>query len=406
MLALQLAEAFLSAVSLLLVCRFFYNERLKTVNAVLYIVLSAVTLTAVLHISGVSQNTECVLAMLICTLFCAVTRISGLHRILYSAVGASMLMYSGCFLCKAAGIKPELLLSSSFCIVASAVMAFVSARLQGKKEKLSAVTKIVLPAFVLAFSAAAFSDKIPSSLQCVFISVTFLLAACFVKSFIDLEESNRQKEYRLEQYQDNLSQMYDMMRVFRHNFRNLVIGVKGCLKEQNYEEMNELLGGVEAELADANIKQQMAVVSQLEDASVKWLLIAKLSAAQKYGINTSLVISKQIGFGRLKKNEFNAILGNLLDNAIEAAKESENKLLKIAIFNKNGDTIVSVKNSFANKPVLGKVFDKGYSEKQGHSGLGLYGVKKIVDAYSDVLLDVKILNGYFTVDLNITGASA
>ncbi len=84
---------------------------------------------------------------------------------------------------------------------------------------------------------------------------------------------------------------------------------------------------------------------------------------------------------KMKIYEFARILGILLDNAIEASKECEDKIINITFRNdtKNNRQLIIIENTYNNKDVnTEEIFNKGFSGKDGHTGLGLFEVRKII----------------------------
>ena len=227
------------------------------------------------------------------------------------------------------------------------------------------------------------------------------LAAAMLKATKIKERNLNQKEEIL-QYQNNLTEIYDMMRIFRHDYKNTIVALKGCYDDCDYEKIGDILNSITKDFEKIDNYHQMNAVSQIEDTALKWLLISKLSVAQKQGIATSLLISNKLSYGKLKPHEFNSIIGNLLDNAIEAAVESDKKQIKIGLLAKEGDMVVSIKNTYKNKPSTTDIYKKGHTGKHGHSGYGLYGVKKIIDKHDEVLIDIRVTDEYFSVDINIS----
>ena len=83
----------------------------------------------------------------------------------------------------------------------------------------------------------------------------------------------------------------------------------------------------------------------------------------------------------MKIYEFTRVLGILLDNAIEAAKECEEKIINIEMRkdSKRNRQLLIIENSFTNKNIdTEKIYEKNYSTKSGNSGLGLWEVRKIL----------------------------
>ena len=83
----------------------------------------------------------------------------------------------------------------------------------------------------------------------------------------------------------------------------------------------------------------------------------------------------------MKIYEFTRVLGILLDNAIEAAKECEEKIINIEMRkdSKRNRQLLIIENTFPNKDIdTEKIYEKNYSTKSGNSGLGLWEVRKIL----------------------------
>ena len=82
--------------------------------------------------------------------------------------------------------------------------------------------------------------------------------------------------------------------------------------------------------------------------------------------------------------ELTRILGILLDNAIEASFECENKLVNITFRKdkKANSNLIIIQNTYANKDInIDRIFEKGYTSKQDTEddkahGLGLWEVRK------------------------------
>ena len=92
---------------------------------------------------------------------------------------------------------------------------------------------------------------------------------------------------------------------------------------------------------------------------------------------------------KMKIYEFARILGIFLDNAIEAGSECEEKIINLTFRNdtKNNRQLIIVENTYKNKDVdTEKIFEKGVSGKENHTGLGLWEVRKIVKKNKNVNL--------------------
>lgn len=97
--------------------------------------------------------------------------------------------------------------------------------------------------------------------------------------------------------------------------------------------------------------------------------------------------------------DLNIIIGNLLENAIDAAKDSKEKWMEVSLNYEQGMLFIRIRNSFNN--VVQRQGDTYITTKKkiaGH-GIGLQNVKKVVDSYkgemkivdTDNIFDVKII---------------
>lgn len=96
--------------------------------------------------------------------------------------------------------------------------------------------------------------------------------------------------------------------------------------------------------------------------------------------------------------DINVILGNLLENAIEAAEQSEEKSLEMRIYYRQGVVTIEMKNSFAGElRRTGEGFLTTKTEEGSH-GIGLTSVKGIVEKY-DGSLETETEGNIFRVNV-------
>ena len=87
----------------------------------------------------------------------------------------------------------------------------------------------------------------------------------------------------------------------------------------------------------------------------------------------------------LKSGEANSVLGNLIDNAIEAAESApgERRVSNVEIIKPSNAFVFTVANR--GKPIepeiIDRIFEPDFSTKKGRPGLGLAIVKELVERY-------------------------
>ncbi len=100
------------------------------------------------------------------------------------------------------------------------------------------------------------------------------------------------------------------------------------------------------------------------------------------------------------------ILGNLLDNAIEAAAESSRHKIVVSIESSDDSAIFIVSNSCDVAVKLKRIYDKGYTTKESGRGFGLYEVDKLIRQNESVALFVNQHGNMVTFYLEIDYAMA
>ena len=106
----------------------------------------------------------------------------------------------------------------------------------------------------------------------------------------------------------------------------------------------------------------------------------------------------------MKIYEFSRILGILLDNAIEEASKCSEKIVNIKFRNEQNKhrQVIIIENTYNNKDVdTEEIFNKGFSGKQNHSGLGLWEVKQILKKNNNLTLYTAKDNRLFKQQLEI-----
>ncbi len=125
------------------------------------------------------------------------------------------------------------------------------------------------------------------------------------------------------------------------------------------------------------------------------ILNYKLSSAASFGIRTSLNISIP---DTLELNSFDMmiILGNLLDNAIEANCKisADERCISISINFAINCIIISIKNKY-DEQSLKKNYKTSKADRNSH-GFGLQQVQKIIDQYQGEL-EINTADGFFEV---------
>ena len=247
-----------------------------------------------------------------------------------------------------------------------------------------------------------------------FHAVLFFLYFILSTSLLIFTGRTIQKETRMElqltQY-ENLStytkeveRLYQNMRAFRHDYISLLSTLKGyidqndsvSLKDYFYQKI--LPAG--REMMDAD--NRLGMLGRVKNEPLKSLLSAKMITAQNMGLNVNIEINEDIDDLPIDMTDFIRVMGIFLTNAAEAAVETDEKEVHLVFIGEQNRVTVLVKNT--SQPLTGPVHVLMQNEKttkEGHSGIGLFTAKKILDSYKNIQWKASYDAPYFTVQITI-----
>lgn len=206
-------------------------------------------------------------------------------------------------------------------------------------------------------------------------AVTYLAAAIAAMGFIKSASEERKNRIITEQ-QRILEEMHDGTRVFRHNYKNTLIAIKGYCDTGDYDKLSERIDELYNEMDDIYSSGQFRNALNISDAGFRNLIMLKTLEARKRGIAAELRVEGERFDAFESMNMLNAV-GALLDNAIESAAASKEKYIALELFTDSEKQRVIISNSIDEKPDMSWIMSKDYSTKN-QSGLGLYYVSRVI----------------------------
>lgn len=242
--------------------------------------------------------------------------------------------------------------------------------------------------FMQMYLIGYYNDTLPSFI--VFLNILFLVAY-FVINFYSIAKTMSLQKTQVDleqekQYNKTLQILHDNLRAFKHDFANIISGIGGYVETDDMEGLKKYYKQL---LQDCNQVNNLGSLNpdSINSPAVYAVLANKYYKADSAGIKISL--DSFIDFNHLYMGiyEFTRILGILMDNAIEAASECDNKYIHVEIRNDDSRNrqLLIVENTFKNKDInIDKIYEKGYSTKPHNTGLGLWEVEKILKKNKNV----------------------
>lgn len=248
-------------------------------------------------------------------------------------------------------------------------------------------------------------DKLPIFIT--FLNFIFLFSFFFISTYsltrvTKLYKTQKQLE-NSEAYNKSLSILHDNIRCFKHDFDNIVATIGGYVKTNDMEGLKKYYYQLEDDCQRVN---NIATLSPeiINNPGVYSILSSKYHKADEKNIKINLEFFLDLNTLNMKIYEFTRMFGILLDNAIEATSECEEKLINIKFRNEPNKNrqLVIVENTFNDKNLnIDEIFQKGVSGKENHTGLGLWEVRKILKKNNNLNLYTKKDNGLFVQQLEI-----
>lgn len=189
-----------------------------------------------------------------------------------------------------------------------------------------------------------------------------------------------------EKYTPFLENLVHEVRQRQHEFKNHLNVLYGLAEMQDdYEAKQEIKNYLQT-LID-KIKPVDKLLN-IKDHILSAVIYSKKALAQEKKIAFHVEFQGEIPEYPLDKHELVELLGNLLNNAIEAAENGENGSVVLTLGMEGKFKMIRVKNTgkSISRTNTVHIYNRGYSTKEGkHRGYGLYNVKKIVDAYNGTI---------------------
>ncbi len=237
--------------------------------------------------------------------------------------------------------------------------------------------------YILKFSLFVFSILIFMMLEVTLVGYQ----SGFEKNTKDFQQAVLKHQY------EEIKNIYLDMRGWRHDYHNHLQVMKAHLTMGQMMELSHYLDKLEEDLdrVDTFVKSGNIMIDAI--------LNSKLSLAGKAGIeiNCNADVANDITISDI---DLCVILGNLLDNAMEACEKikSENRFIRVYIAIIKKQLYISIQNSAKEELDFN---ERNYiSNKRGNHGLGMKRVKILTEKY-DGFLNLQNEPGIFAAEVTL-----
>lgn len=237
-----------------------------------------------------------------------------------------------------------------------------------------------------------------SIILCLLILLVMLAFLAFVKieeytGRIRMQEREMQKAIYSTDYYRKLEKVNDENRKYIHNIEHYMKAIAGLVNENNNREVINIIEEME--------KQALYVTKEIfcTDKIVNGVVSEKNGEAKNKNIEFRVNIEPTADLTFLDDIDKIGILGNLLDNAMEAAgKCRDNKSVALDIYTSNNNhfIVLNIQNTSETAPLKKGTRFLSTKKNQENHGIGLEYVKNVVAKYQG-FLNIKYEDGVYYV---------
>lgn len=202
--------------------------------------------------------------------------------------------------------------------------------------------------------------------------ISLIFGKAIHRQFVDFQDDLVSKHLQ------EVENIYKQMRGWRHDYHNHIQTIKAYRALGQEEKMDQYLDLLEQDLnsVDSLIKSG--------NITIDAILNSKISLAKTHGIDvdTTAVVTENLG---ILGTDLCVIIGNLLDNAIEAClclETGEARFIRVYMDIKQNHFYLCVTNTGPKATRSGNRF---LSKKTGNHGFGLMRIDQLIEKYHGYL---------------------
>lgn len=255
---------------------------------------------------------------------------------------------------------------------------------------------LVISIFNLYKSEKVLSGK---KTEIAIISIATIIFILFLIKIINeiIKFSKEEVEWKLKEteYKRQITYIKSMedltynLRAQRHDFNHHIGCIYGLLQTNNIKDVKAYTENLVSAMQETN------TIVNIDNAIIASILNFKLAIAKSKNINleVDVKIPKELS---IDSTDISIILGNALDNAIEACEQCEEKNITVKMYIQSDHLIIKICNSKSTdliNPSLGTT----KADKENH-GFGIENIRYVVEKY-DGLLKIEDLGEKFLINI-------
>ena len=204
-------------------------------------------------------------------------------------------------------------------------------------------------------------------------------------------------------YERDLEAIRQEVRGFRHDYKNLLAGLSEQADEGELDQLRAALSELDTGF-DRRIGEKIQASTQIGNVcvpQVRSLLLSKLTAMGGQGVDCRLEALYPVESVGMDVWDLVRCLGILLDNAAEAALETETPWVEVVLLAQGDGLSLRVSNPYAGTIDPDQIWAEGFSTKGEGRGLGLPSYQRILSEHPNTAASTSWAGGVFVQELKV-----
>lgn len=234
-------------------------------------------------------------------------------------------------------------------------------------------------------------------------SAVALIALLIITISLFIKESNMSESIKMQSnllidYTATIEELYDDIRSYKHDINNILIGIKYFVDQRD---MDSIVNYFDKEINDVKsfdikLYKILTQLHLLKIDALKGLILSKYQKSLVAGVDLHVGIDGTIENNSVNVVELCRVVGIYLDNAIEAAAESEEKNVLVYFENLDDKVLIKISNNYNHSSTVIINPKKNYSTKGDGRGIGLYSAQRIIKRNEKMELETKLENKMYS----------
>ena len=266
--------------------------------------------------------------------------------------------------------------------------------IKDKQMLMFSLTEIVMYAMITLFLSFVVKENISFMIFLCLILMLTMIFLLFSYQYILLikankkvfeEEMKRASQEFNKSYYEDFQKNYDMNKALSHDLKNHITLIYTMLEENQVKEAMDYIQGIYHKIGTFKaVKTEREILNYIIDS--------KLFNTKELNIRYVIDINNNLDF--MDDVDLCILLGNLLDNCIEAVEKVNNRFIELIIDKNNDVVFINLRNTFDLNSLKYENGEYISSKTDGKNhGIGMKNIENIINKYNgNIVIDI---NEYF-----------